>query len=1200
MVRKWLGARGAAAVVGSVIALAVLVVGTLVGESSGAGSAGSQPAAPQPTTPSGVHTVRELTNLRTASSDTFLQSDGSRAVKIYSQPVNFRAPGGAWHPIEDRLARGADGSWHPVASPVAVSLPASLGAGPVEVGPTGRRLSFSLQGAGSAEGAAAGAQRTYANALRGVNASYAVSANSVRETLSLADSSAPTVYRYQLSLSSGLYASLLPGGGAVVRDSSGRVAYSLAAPSVSDSSPQHHGPMTRPVHYELSSDGLTLSLVLDKSWLAEPARVFPVKIDPDVYFGEEQDCTIASSGSASTSLCGGPLYVGTYEGSAERALLHFDLSCVPRNSDILRSRLALWFSEDTTSNPIEIEAHALTKAFTPQATWNTSDGTTAWAAPGGDFSSTLAGETDIRDSYKEWWVNWGFTPQVEQWVQEPSSNFGILLKAEDETAAGDDTFAQTENGSGLPQPNMEIVYEPRLGDDGGTDRLLVSQELGNGAVAGVNVANGNLNLSNPDVQYGEGEYETSMTRYYNSQDDELTGSSFGDGWRLGAGGDTLLYHSWWDGSYYFHEPGGMYTRYDRNWSGDGSPSPGDRAFNVPSNVNNTLVAHSDGTRTLTNNETGVEWKFDSSENGFPQQIVDPSGEGNTISLDYTESQLTHVADTHGHELSLSLQPSTHLVTKIENIGGEAWEYGYSASHQLTFYKDNAGHETKYAYGGTGHAVNQITDPAGTYVVSYDSGSRVTALRRIVNGTVSTPGNEDETTSFAYEAPKSPTCHPESDAGQTVVTRMPGASPPETYCYNAAGDMTGYAGPATEAEAEPEGEDEEQEEVADGTCYSNTEFSPEDCGAGDSLPENAEGEGGFAPLISSIPDLGRTRYGIADNNRIEGTEPFNYFSNGSFQQLHVVNVRRTIPWDLAWEGIHATSPSAVERYSELKNWIKGVKELAGKTGQPTVSLDVCSGSWINPLVPTETKPCSTAPGVAEYRAAVEAFLNDSVLGQVKYYTAWNEPNNRNRAGEPAAQRAGEYWRVLDSLCLPKKCQAAAGDFLDEFMPNVNKRHSAGGEYFYKYYHGMGHPRTASHWAWHAYTDGEAAGTVFHGKPGQWWKRFKAFRAAMNRVSKKPDIWLTEQGVVYSIGAKHLAAYASEDIARRIIHAYVAEGASQLTRQSHQIMRFFYYSTRGDTSHFDSGLLCPTGSTPNCKHATSRRSIYYVYRNKTPTS
>jgi hypothetical protein len=729
--------------------------------------------------------LRELPELRAADSDTFLQSDGSRALKIYAHPVNYRAADGSWMPIDDALAEHPNRTWTPVASPVPVAFPPSLAEGPMTIGSESVGLGLSLQGASAAEGRTVGPRRIYAGALPGVTASYTVSPSGIRELLTLASASAPSVYRYDLTLGPGLHAMLTPAGDVVIRDPSGRIAYTLAAPSISDSSSTAARPQTAPVHYLLNPTGSVLSVVLDKRWLDDPKRVFPVKIDPDEYFAEAQDCTITSERDATKSLCGGPLYVGAdaeKPKDVSRALLHFDLSSIPRNATILRSRLALWFEADSTESPIDIEAHALTRGFTESATWDTYNGSSSWSTAGADYATATAGETTLYDEYKEWWVNWGFTPTVEQWVREPSSNYGILLKANKETTSGYDTFVSA--GHSGEEPDLEVYYEPRMGNP--ANQLVVSREAANETMIGVNVANGNLTVSQPDFDFeGEG-YASMWSRSYNSQDDGLVEHSFGN-WQLNMGSDTALSRTWWDGSYSLRQGDGSYTRFDRAPSADEHPSSGDLAFTSEAGLPATLVKHEDGTRTLTYNDTGVEWKFDNkSETSLPQKIVDPRGEGNTISLSYSGSSLTSLSDTHGHTLGLTWDKTGSHVMKISEKPGEIWEYSYNKTGQLTACQGPEGRgEAKYGYYKDG-MLKDIVDPTGTYVAEYDGSERATSVRRVVNGSLEKIGSEDEITSLKY------------GEGSTNVTEPDGSE--DTYYYNSAGEALDNPG-TEEAAAE---------------------------------------------------------------------------------------------------------------------------------------------------------------------------------------------------------------------------------------------------------------------------------------------------------------------------------------------------------------------------------------------------------------
>jgi YD repeat-containing protein len=1235
------GTRGRLAVTAVLAMCATAAIfGPTAAESLGASASTQSTSASGKGAPSTPHVLRELPELKTADSNTFLRSDGSREVSVYDHAVNFQTTAGQWTPINDELQQASDGSFHPAASPVPLTLPSSLAAGPISVGQGESALSFALQGAAPGPASAAGTNRTYAGVLPGVEASYAATPQGVRELLTLSSASAPTVYNYKLSYASGLHPTIQPGGDLVFRDGSGKTVYTLAAPTVEDSAKAKSLPTASAVHYELSSDGTVLSLVLDKTWLDSSSRVFPVRIDPDIYFSEEQDCTIANGADANASLCGGRLHVGVESGSSStvaRSLLHFELSSIPRGSVILSSNFQMLFEEEYASqNPLELEVFGLSRSFTPGATWNSFNGTEPWSAAGGDYATPAAGRQELQPEYHHGWVSFGFAPLVEHWVQEPSSNHGILLKASNESTAGYDSFIQGENREEQPGPLIDIVYSPRLGNQEGD--MVTGAELAGGAELSVNVADGNMLLESPDVEYsGEG-YETKLARYYNSQDEDLVGSGFGPGWLLGKGDNTLLYPAWWDKSNVFHEPGGAYSRFDPSTAVTASANPWQLTYKAPPGQEATLTPHEDGTRTLTNNETGTEWLFDGSENGFPQQIVEHEGSGNTLSLGYTNSELSSLSDSHGDAVTIQRDHANERVTKIEGTGGKTWSYGYGSNNELSSYENPEGQKTSYSYNGWG-LLSEIQDSSGTYVISYEPSHpvRVTSVRRLVNGTVSTPGSEDETTSFEYISPQSPTCNPETDAGETIVRYKPGEEGTEAYCYDAAGEITNWTGPEAESETDPtEATPVEQEETPVGACYETpAPVEPGRCGEED-VPPESETLQASPTEVQLDPSLGPTHYGIADNN---GESAFDLFTNPWFKKLGVVNVRRIVPWNVVWEAKHGNG-TAQSELEELQRWVRGVKALGNGTGQPTVSFEnpVCNAneSWVSPVSGAEV-PCTEkrekatgkarrAPTEQEYTIAVKQFLEETTLKEVIYFTPWNEPNFP-APGKPAAKEAGRYWRELDYLCNPqgplkRSCQVAAGEFADTPMPDANDEQSVGGRYFHEYKLGMGHPRTAFRWAWHSYSDGQETAGRKLGKPGSWWQRFKHFMEAIDKATPvNHEVWLTEQGVIYNEQGtfRRPLLHGRGDggtAAKRIIRAYVEDGRYGLTHQgtklSH-IKRFFYYEMRGEPDQqgepevapnvrrkfWDSGLLFPPGTYPgNNSEPTTPRHIYYIYKQKTP--
>jgi YD repeat-containing protein len=722
---------------------------------------------------------------------------------------------------------------------------------------------------------------------------------------------------------------------------------------------------------------------------------------------------------------------------------------------------------------------------------------------------------------------------------------------------------------------------------------LEDEELSTATMASVNVAGGNLLIANEDLAPVKATSYVRLGRFYNSQASSATGT-LGPRWSWNAGPAVYLTDA--GQSVVVHGPSGYVVTLTRQ---------PDATYSAPEEFEGTLTKNSDGTYALAGVERAT-YKFNSA--GAMTGYSDEEGHSFTVSDTMVSgvNALHSVTASSGKTLEVAYDGTPH-VTQTTDPAGKVRLYAYNAAGQLSSYTEPSGKKDEYGYDANGY-LNRIALSNGFVETITTVGGKVTEV------SVKQKAKAAASETFAYQAPSEPTCNPETDAGETVVTHQPEGGTPETFCYDAFGEITAYSGPEDEADNE-EGT-EPQEEVPAGTCYASPEFPEKYCGEEDPPPENEESgasTGGAAleeamqPQAASIPDLGPTHYGIADNNKLTGTPHFNYFTNSYFKVLHVVNVRRTVPWNLVPEA-NSGDAKAQALLSDVKTWVEKVKLLSNSTGQPLVSFDRCPENETSVDPAHKEGPrisCDTPPTVGQYEEATREFRADAILGQVKYFTAWNEPNRppgakTHKGQEPtwnAPELAGKYWQALENLCkplLPKtpaRCLVAAGDFLDSKMPNVGTRDSKGGEYFHKYWLGMGHPKTGYRWAWHAYTDGERAGTVFRHRPAERWKRFKNFHNEIDTLTEKyrPDIWLTEQGVEFLLGGARQPASYCGCTATAIMHAYVEDEGNQLTRQSRQITRFYYYQVRGDKV-FDSGLLALTSSP---------RKIYYIYRHKTPT-
>ncbi|HEV2370880.1 MAG TPA: hypothetical protein VGS19_01815 [Streptosporangiaceae bacterium] len=82
-----------------------------------------------------------------AMSTMFHNADGTYTRRVYTQPVNFRAPDGTWRPIDTALRQGADGRYRETANSVPVSIAAASGGGDLVTAGFGKgSVSYGLQG----------------------------------------------------------------------------------------------------------------------------------------------------------------------------------------------------------------------------------------------------------------------------------------------------------------------------------------------------------------------------------------------------------------------------------------------------------------------------------------------------------------------------------------------------------------------------------------------------------------------------------------------------------------------------------------------------------------------------------------------------------------------------------------------------------------------------------------------------------------------------------------------------------------------------------------------------------------------------------------------------------------------------------------------------------------------------------------------
>ena len=169
------------------------------------------------------------------------------------------------------------------------------------------------------------------------------------------------------------------------------------------------------------------------------------------------------------------------QGGVRRGLLRFDVSAIPAGATVTSAVLRLTVVRIPVGGPANsnFELHRLladwsggtqagnsgAPATEGEVTWNSRmHGTGGWTDPGaaGDAEATASASQFVNSisgvTYE--WAGAGVTRDVQDWMNEPGSNFGWLLRSDDEDSRRTArAFAALENGNSFG--TLEIGYTSR-------------------------------------------------------------------------------------------------------------------------------------------------------------------------------------------------------------------------------------------------------------------------------------------------------------------------------------------------------------------------------------------------------------------------------------------------------------------------------------------------------------------------------------------------------------------------------------------------------------------------------------------------------------------------------------------------------------------------------------------------------------------
>ena len=473
----------------------------------------------------------------------------------------------------------------------------------------------------------------------------------------------------------------------------------------------------------------TYTIGIDKEIIAEADITYPLIIDPDI----TAEDSVANMHDTFVS----ENYPTTNYGSIERLKIgygsksginraYMKLVKLPelKNGDMIvgaKLYMIRYYDENTEGFDYDnqINLHKVT------ASWVQSDMT--WEDKA-DYDSTVIScdfsDYIDADSESDAFINeFDITKLVKEWYEDPTTNYGVMLKNADETSGYHEYRSADQWNENVLHQVVDIVYVNSTGIE--SNYSYHELAVGRAGTVYINDATGNATLIHSDTSSTDGKMPFDLYHVFDNNYHD-TNLGYGYGWRLNYDqsvkavtiGDNS-YYKYTDGDgtvHYYYKDGNVY--YDEG------------------NKKNKLTV-SGNIVTIEDTAAHITYKFDSA--GRLQYIIDANG--NTLQIERNSwGCVEQITDAEGQMLLIDY--SDGLLDKIYCIDGYEIDYNYDGKRLIEIvYQDS--NTSTFSYDSDGYLtdINDIDNYKVKLEYNASSKKQVSkATDYVVNGTNETAYN----------------------------------------------------------------------------------------------------------------------------------------------------------------------------------------------------------------------------------------------------------------------------------------------------------------------------------------------------------------------------------------------------------------------------------------------------------------------------
>lgn len=587
----------------------------------------------------------EVIDARRVDAKTFATDDPATfETRLYTEPIHYRDGLGNWRDIDARLVPTGGGRFAAAANAVGASVAAdqrSQHLGRLEV--DSASVAYALEGARPGRAAPdpkAPTSIRYPGILAATDLRLISTSTGLKQELILHSRQASDTFVFPLALE-GVTASLDEATGAVeYRDAAGDVVMVTPAGWMEDSSDvDRTGPATSDgVSYRLVERAGTtaLEVTLDRTWLDDPARVYPVVVDPtltsdsrngDPYFyGDTYVQENLPSTNYSTYTY---LRTGANATTKWRAFLEFGKPVSADGTHTINwSYLHLYnYTSAATTCTTGTGKDVQVKRVTSK--WSAS--TAIWPGPSFNatsYASSNASYSTSNASCPGGWINFDITTLAREWNAGTYPNYGMAVVASHSWTDTYRAFYSKEYSDTTRRPYMRVNWTNNYPNSP------TSPSPASGSVHAVQDVTLSGVYSDPDGDWGSTVFDverldgTSWTRIHTSLKGAVT--SYGNSSKKLVGLTDARYR-WrvrnYDGYHYSGYVPSSTTWYEFTVDAVGPNAP---AISSTSHPNNT-VTYADNSPTFTwsaadvSGINGYSWVLDQSSTTIPDTVSEGTG-----------------------------------------------------------------------------------------------------------------------------------------------------------------------------------------------------------------------------------------------------------------------------------------------------------------------------------------------------------------------------------------------------------------------------------------------------------------------------------------------------------------------------------------------------------------------------------------------